>query len=63
MSSKPAIGPLPTGRLYKDVPVPFFFQEETAAAFQEMEVQIRCVCAPHRQRCAHYVYVLTSPRR
>ena len=32
------IGPMPTGRRYKGVPVPFFFQEETAAAFQAMEV-------------------------
>ena len=36
--AKPKTGPMPTGRTYKGVSVPFFFHEESAAAFQAMEM-------------------------
>ena len=35
----PVIGPMPTGRRWKGLPVPFFFQQETAEAFHQLEMR------------------------
>ena len=33
------VGPMPTGRRWKGIPVPFFFQAPTAQAFHELEMR------------------------
>ena len=36
-TEKPKAGPMPTGRRHKNVPVPFFFQPDTADTFATLE--------------------------
>ena len=36
-AEKPKAGPMPTGRRHKNVPVPFFFQPDTADTFATLE--------------------------
>ena len=38
-ASKPKVGPMPTGRRWKGLPVPFFFQAATAEAFLDLNMR------------------------